>query len=1011
MTPEELETFVARGDSRGFVNAVKNLTEAQRKKLSTTAQKLLKEINKAQSERIFDPLSRKKPFERLMSLLGRKEKVTIQEQVAVAVLAVQACAPLSQVRKTNFRQYSGENLNVEILRDRRPEWIDELIAGAISGEFSSGFGWNDYRALLADGYCSKPESEDYYRFFALGMMEANWRGKVKRKLSASLADEPDLVEDIWKLFEVETNAFAYDWYSAHEEHEGWPSAVQALCNNGLLDRDRLLNATLSGLTTGFKNNVLSNFAKLHENLAPTGDELAARQATYCDLLSANQNHVVSFAIKMLKKLDKMKKLDDANFVPAIGPVFNVSTKGPPKAIIVLLKKIAKRSPELMPQIRFSLVDALAHPAEDVQAKAVELLATCSDGVEPDVVECLQDRLEDVAASVRPSVLEIIQSAGGTVDDSAADVADVAERLDECRERMEALPEEWLDRACVPDAIKAVENSSWPRPLCFDMMQIPVLTSPDPVQPIETVEELIDTTAKAIEQTDTGIEVERVLDGISRLCDQKPDDFERRVAPLVKRLANLADTGQTHSIGVEYTGVPEVARLLSTWLTGSSKLTKPKWGRPGAEQAITRFLNVRVETLRARVADSIAAPLLAAPTHEGGWIDPLVLVDRWLKMQQSSLSPPKFELTLALLRMAPDGRSDALARATELTDDKARALRWALGGLDGPTKKDKAHIDIWIATARSRAPHDVFEELAAVGAADGEPNTIRPAVHEWKAKIREQKYGTGDHATTHRFEEIDFFTKPSAPDKVPDSRPTVLLCCHTSRRYAIFGSLWVRDWVATVWPADMQAYFSAAAKALAARLDDGSSSWEPNHVFLRALFQADRPWTEIATLTAILSVIGRDQDARGLAIDALIEAIADGRASSKSLGSVVSKLAIPQWLKLNRFSSFAEVARVSPLHAKTVLGMLEQLVVAWDELPRDAHHVLSLVQELTAQLGIPVVGSVIEKLSDIKGSSKTAKLSKAICSFNPESPLPACDEARVLILESRLGRAERWAGAK
>lgn len=1002
MTPEELEALVARADTRGLIDACKKLSEAERKKLSKTAQQLHKEIDNAAFQTVGN---RQTPLERLKSWLGKRQ-VDLHEQRLVANLALFAVGPLSQVK----RAFGRDEFILEIMQDRKPDWIDDWVASAIAGE-SGSIHWETFWTLYRDGLCRKPETDEYYRFFANSMIWGYWQGADQRKLATRLEEQPELLEDVWKLFEVETDAFTVDWRETDAQFQGWGTAVIVLSKNGKLDRDRLLDSTLAGLSTGFKQNVLSGFSGLHERLEPTTDELALRQATYCDLVSVSQNSVVSFAIKMLKKVDQAKKLDDALFLRSIGPVFRISTKGPAKTTLTLLKKVAKRGPQLHQQIAMVLLDALEHPAEDVQANAVEQLAKLSDELETAIVQNLQERVDDVVASVRPRLLAIIRDAGGSVEVDQAEAArDFEQRLEASRQRAEALPREWADRAGVREALNAINDKTWPPPLDFELLQVPVLSGLESVTPIETVDELLDAVALAVEEVSTGNEVERILDGLSRLCDQRPDTFERRAAPILKRLGKIKDSEKRNSIGVELNGIPELPRVLTTWLGGDLKLTKPTWGRVDLV-GIRSFLNTRLEGLRARIASATAAPLLAAPTHEGGWLDPRTVVDRWLEMQEAALSPPKFELILCLLRLAPDGRAEALEKSEPITDDKARALRWALGADEGPAKVDRKRVDIWIAAARSRGPRESYEELKLAGANPTEPNTVHAATHAWTAKVRPEKIGVGESARIYRFEEIDFHTEPKAQGVV-DTRPTALFYKPT-RKYMLFGttSPWIYDWIGTIWPANIEPYCLNASQSLVGRLDSSSSTWEPNHAFFPVLFQADRPWANITTLTAILGAIGRDQDTRGLAIDALIEAIADGRATAESLGAALSSLAVPNWLKLNRLAdSMAEVARISPLHARTVLGTVETLVVAWEEIPRDAHHALALVNELMAETRAGVSDAMVARLSDIKGSSKTAKLAKSIIAFEAEESSPSSEEARLLILESRVDRAERWAQA-
>ena len=114
-----------------------------------------------------------------------------------------------------------------------------------------------------------------------------------------------------------------------------------------------------------------------------------------------------------------------------------------------------------------------------------------------------------------------------------------------------------ETAGVDVALFAIKESTFVPPLCFDPMTLPVLSGLERVEPIESVEGLIDAVAHATEQVDSAIEVERILDGISRLCDQKPDDFDRRVAPLIRRIEKIKDAENFRSISVQTNGTPEV----------------------------------------------------------------------------------------------------------------------------------------------------------------------------------------------------------------------------------------------------------------------------------------------------------------------------------------------------------------------------------------------------------------------------------------------------------------------
>jgi len=131
MTPEDLERLVALGDSPNLAAAVADLTEPERKQLSKTAQTLKRDFEHNQWEQnsIGDRLR-----ERLLVFLGKKKAET-WDQIRVAEMVVLAVEPLSAAKKvhTSGRVEEGEeNVVLKIMRDRRPEWIDDWIAAMLA---------------------------------------------------------------------------------------------------------------------------------------------------------------------------------------------------------------------------------------------------------------------------------------------------------------------------------------------------------------------------------------------------------------------------------------------------------------------------------------------------------------------------------------------------------------------------------------------------------------------------------------------------------------------------------------------------------------------------------------------------------------------------------------------------------------------------------------------------------------------------------------------------------------
>jgi uncharacterized protein DUF6493 len=962
VTPAELIELVNGGKAADLVAAAATMSEAERRKLSETAAKLERE------QRGWD---------------GDHELHNIAE------LAVLAFCPLTQTERVDGR-LTPENCILRVLIDRKPGWIDEWIAGKYTTQ-SADLDWYFLRELMKAGVCSKPKNDGYVRHMA-NELGYPWRRQAGL-LSERLLAEPDLLDDVWRLFEVETDAFWQDnsWAVSHDEpFESWIEAITKLSADGHLDRQRLLDGCLSGLTHDFKKNALTGYIRLFDALEPTDDEVASRDQTLQDLLCARASHVVTFAMKMLKRLDKAKKLDAKSFLNSISAVFAVQTKGQPKTALTMIAQMCRRQPDLIPWAVNPVLDALTHEVSEIQAKAVEMLEDWAPRLHADHLAALRDRLDDLAPTVRPRVEALLgETAEAAEERGSKPSGQDAPDLDDLRARVAKLDEHWSKTAMVPDALDAIESEQMPGALKFGILDIPVLSAVEKIQPIETVDELIDAVSHAIEELESADERERILDGISRLGGERPDDFERRTEPLLKRIDKEVFLYAPQNIMGG-----DMQQLLGCWLR--SRSASPSDGRlRGIARALAR---------------GEYHGLLAAPTHRHGWIEPRVLVERLLRVVTSGRTPHPYDLIHALLRLAPDNRDEALADAQNLKGSAGRILRWALGGEEGPTIGDRGNVHLWLAAGRSRQP---FGELNELNSLEMEklPTGVRSVDYVWRCFIDEYDprantpFAGRSLVKTNR---LDVTTEPRLPQLYSDWLDVSGQLLFPT---PVNAAIWQIQNVAATWPLNLQPFFQRAANDLMSRLESATSTLSPNHAYFGTLFEPDRPWPELAYLAVSLGLLTKDAESRTAALDALIEAIADGRVHPDPLGEVLVKVVAGGWAKLNRLSeSLAELARVSPLHAWTAARLISMVVASFEQLPRDAHHLLTLLVELHTDLGLALDDAVRDSLASVKGASKTAKAAKSLLAHEGTSFPPRIRQAAVLALEARIERAERWTAA-
>ena len=248
---------------------------------------------------------------------------------------------------------------------------------------------------------------------------------------------------------------------------------------------------------------------------------------------------MSFAAKALQVLEAADMVDPTALVGAIKPALWNRHKSTVRLALQLLAQTARKHPATRPEVGAITMEALAHESPDVHKLALDLLEKHAGPVSADLARALSERLDHVAASQRSRLHKLIATASPAPMETPDENAEPNEPKDEqetaLRQRARALPKKWRQLAGVDDILSALEETRGGIPaIDFDPMALPRLDRDRRIEPIRDLDELIDVFAHVVEEPDDPVEVERVLDGVSRLCDQRPDDFASRTGPLRKR---------------------------------------------------------------------------------------------------------------------------------------------------------------------------------------------------------------------------------------------------------------------------------------------------------------------------------------------------------------------------------------------------------------------------------------------------------------------------------------------
>jgi hypothetical protein len=495
-----------------------------------------------------------------------------------------------------------------------------------------------------------------------------------------------------------------------------------------------------------------------------------------------------------------------------------------------------------------------------------------------------------------------------------------------------------------------------------------------IEPIETVAELIQLLSAVIENEGPPDDLERVLDGVSRLCGGLAPEFTRLAGPLRKRAASLIQKA-TGAQFAPYSVKLAFCELAIAWIDG----TVPSL--PGRQRlsGLSLFLDARLREVTARAAERRPSKLLAAPTYIGGWVDPLAFVQRL----SATTTPDRLDLIQALLRLRFENREAAKAAAVSLTGELGDAVRHALGEDNITVGSDTA---LWVAASRARAPWDSDARVAGKHGTPG-PDTTAPARITFGWKTTEYQVEGKTYRHYHPAMTVDVAI-PGAQDV---EFPAVLVYqMGKSRDYGEWeaalterpDSAFLR-WASTVWPGYRESWCAIGCRELGDNLDWWEARWG-NRIFLEPLLD---PGAKLGALSLVLIALGlaaKDAGEGMAATDVLIAAISEDRITHIGMTNLFREMFSWEHIKMPRVSPrLMQAAQVSYRHATAIRDGLENAIVAH---PPTTPASLGIVLDVLYELFLithekPKSMDLRDYLNTIRGSHRAASMAGKILSLS------------------------------
>jgi len=509
------------------------------------------------------------------------------------------------------------------LNEGPPTLYDLDVSSRVTGAWLKGIGF--LRLAELNGDLTLDHDEQYLT--ALIALEPGLQLPLMR------ADRELREELVWGMLRQEGNrgvslsASDRSATMGSERTPGWSRTLAASIDEGLIERDRLLDALLGMLAADLPSGRAGWYSRTLRMLSMTLDEAEARQGALCTLMSAPVGATVTVAVRQLSALSKAGRLDLELFARSCEGALMGSKANALAALTILRGGLSSVESA---DLEGLLGVALSFPHAQVQGLAIELAS-----------DALRSGLLDSAA------------VGRLLSDAELDPLVVA-TLD--------LLDPGHTANGQPDPGLAPEEA-------------PAAFLPPPREVADLVPMSADDAAGRIgvlaQGAQMGLEYEALLAFLAS-PEFDPSALES-LRPLVRRLT-------TRRFGYERM----LGTLLQIALDGGGEGAESPLAAGTAwleSENMPTLLRERIIEVAGLVERGRRYHLLATPTDDRGAVNPLVLVRRAL--DNGAASPLRADLTQALLRVDvehPDcAAALALVEEREAELPAAARIRLALTG--------------------------------------------------------------------------------------------------------------------------------------------------------------------------------------------------------------------------------------------------------------------------------------------------------------------------------------------
>ena len=720
---QQLEQIIEKEDFEGMFSFLEKLSKEDKKALQKTINKLYEYYN----ESIILSENKVRMPDGNISISKSYGRRGSKEHMEILNATMFVCQGLKDFEKAFWVSIPRDSLE-RIFQFYVPDWLGAYVEKSRKDQWRIPFGM-DYDWMMDWVHRGLiPVVEEliisllpHVPFqFIENTQPMRWK-----RVDENLLKYPEtLNEHIWLFFERESNIHMSTgnmFLSKEDEAEvSWIAAFKSLSDQGKIDRQRLLKASLSALSIGANKNLTSWFFDVFVAMEPTTKEMLSLQPEMLNAFNNPFSKPQTTTLKYFKKLCLEDGFQINNFLEYTPILLASETKTIVNNTLMILDKLAKKYKDRTTEFCEEAAQAFIHSDSAIQIRAAKLILKYGDPQNEFLVAEISNYQDELASEPREILAEYL------TDNQSGDL----EGFDEEFEIIETISPE--NEISLPETIhdlfflasESFDNNS---PYHIDLLPAALLSMNGQIT-AENVAGFQPTLHRAF----------KIITG----------DLRTGQGLLDHMLANFFISYSKILI----TRFPEGAKSLrETWNQFVSADKKRMRELGGADyRQIYPFREWRdyhdnpiyhpfkhklLDTLHF-ANENISLPLLSTPTHHAFWIAPDVLIHRIHQWQEAGKKYSHTDFQIAISRLwLQDSDKEVLASVSKLKGEPKRLLTFLLNKNARPQKPYET-IAHWWTAGITKNPKMDFEEFEDFVWAENDKSKFSG---ELPVKIAEEEY--------------------------------------------------------------------------------------------------------------------------------------------------------------------------------------------------------------------------------------------------------------------------------